>query len=253
MRTHLVIPDPHAHPDFDNSRADLVGKLILDLAPEVVINLGDMWDFSSLSSYDKGKSSFYGKSYNKDLNAGLDFDDRIWAPTRAAKRRLPETIFIEGNHEYRQSRLLEMTPELQGTVSWKDLDLEKNYDEVVRYSGQSPSALNIDGILYSHYFISGVLGRPIGGEHVAYTALTKQFQSITMGHLHTFDYSERTTGSGSKIQGLVAGCFIDYVMPWAGEEISKLWSAGVAICHNVEDGAYDLEWVSMKRLRKVYG
>ena len=85
--THLVIPDSHAHPDHHNKRADWLGKLILDLKPDVVVNLGDMWDLPSMSGYDKGKKSFWGRTYKKDIEAGLEFDDRLWHPIRKAKKR----------------------------------------------------------------------------------------------------------------------------------------------------------------------
>ena len=41
-RTHLVIPDGHAHPDFHNKRAEWLGALIADVKPDVVINIGDV-------------------------------------------------------------------------------------------------------------------------------------------------------------------------------------------------------------------
>ena len=63
----LVIPDSHAHPDYDNKRADYLAKLIIDETPDVVVNIGDKWDFNSLSSYDKGKRSFHGRSYKKEV------------------------------------------------------------------------------------------------------------------------------------------------------------------------------------------
>ena len=245
--------DAHAHPDFNNERADYVGRLILDLQPDVFINGGDMWDFASLSGYDKGKASFHGRNYQRDLASGLEFNDRLFSPIRKAKRRQPYTIFLEGNHEQRQSRLLDLQPELDGAISFKDLDLNRSYDETVRYTGATPGTINIDGINYAHFVVSGVMGRPISGEHPAYTTLTKQFQSVAVGHIHTFDYSERTDISGRKVQSLVAGWYGDYTAPWAGREICRLWSSGVAILHDVEDGEYDLEWVSLKRLKKEYG
>ena len=85
--THLVIPDCHAHADYPNDRADWVGKLIVDLKPDVVVNLGDMWDLPSFSSYDKGRAKFHGRSYRKDLDAGLEFDDRLWGPLKKAKKK----------------------------------------------------------------------------------------------------------------------------------------------------------------------
>lgn len=252
MRTHLVLPDPHAHPDFNNDRADWIGKLIVDLKPDVFVNLGDMWDLASLSGYDKGKARFQGRSYRKDLDAGLEFDERLWAPTRRAKKKKPLSVFFEGNHEERAKRALDQSQELEGTIGFKDFELEKNYHEVVEYNGNTPGVMEIDGISYAHYFVSGVLGRNVSGEHPGYQLLTKQFQSATCGHIHTFDYCVRTNAAGKRLHGLVAGVFQDYDSPWAGE-VNALWSRGLVIKREVNNGSYDLEWVSIERLKKEYG
>jgi hypothetical protein len=253
MTTHLIIPDPHAHPDHSNERADYLGKLILDIRPDVVINMGDMFDMPSLSGYDKGKASFHGRNYKKDIAAGLDFDERMWGPIRRAKKRRPRAVFIEGNHEERQRRMLEYSPEFDGAVSFNDFDLDRNYQDIVRYTGGTPGSIEIDGIIYAHYAISGVMGRPISGEHPAYSLLTKQFQSVTVGHLHVLDYCTRTDMLGKRMHGLISGVYMDYDADWAGHEICKMWNRGVVIKKNVENGDYDLEWVSLARLKKEYG
>ena len=64
-KTHLIIPDSHAHPDYKNDRYDWLGKLILDLKPDVLVNIGDTADMASLSAYDKGKASFHGRNYDQ--------------------------------------------------------------------------------------------------------------------------------------------------------------------------------------------
>ncbi len=224
----------------------------MDLKPDVFVNLGDQWDLSSLSGYDKGKASFRDRSYKADLNAGLEFSDRLFAPLRRAKKKKPYCVFLEGNHEERQRRVLEQEHVLRDTISFKDFDLERNYDDVVRYRGQTPGTIEIDGINYAHYFVTGISGRGVSGEHAAYSLLAKQFASSTCGHLHTFDYSVRTDANGRRIHGLVAGVYQDYDSDWAGE-MCKLWSRGVVIKRDVENGDYDLEWVSLKRLQKEYG
>ncbi len=250
--THLIVPDPHAHPNHNNDRADWLGRCILDIRPDVLVNMGDQWDLPSLSSYDKGKASFYGRSYKADLLAGLDFDRRMWEPIRAAKKRRPYSIFIEGNHERRINRLLEISPELEGSVSFDDLRLSSNYRRVIRYEGTTPGVITLDGVAYSHYAISGVLGRAISGEHPAYSLLAKKHQSTTVGHLHVYDHCVRTGANGKKINGLVAGVFQDYDADWAGE-INRLWNRGIIIKKDVKDGEYDIEWISIKRLEREYG
>lgn len=250
-RSHLIIPDTHAQPGYSNERADWLGQLIIDVKPDVVVHMGDNWDMPSLSSYDRGKKSFQGRNYRKDIEAGIEFHDRMWQPVRARKKRLPLRVFLEGNHEERISRAIDASPELEGAISFDDLQLKEYYDEVVRYQGQTPGIITIDGVNYAHYFISGVMGRAIGGEHPAYSLLTKEYESCTQGHTHVFDYCERTKASGEKIAGLVCGVYQDYHAVWAGEA-NKLWWRGVVLKEDVEDGFYDLRTISLARLRKEY-
>lgn len=250
-RVHLVIPDSHAHPNYHNDRADWLSRLIIDLQPDVVVHIGDSADMPSLSAYDKGKKHFEGRRYIDDINAHLDFQERLWAPVKARKKKMPHRVFCIGNHEDRISRAISVSPELDGAISMRDLDLDYYYNEVVPYDGNGPGTIQIDGIHYAHFFPSGVMGRPIGGEHPAYSLIAKQFSSCTAGHLHTMDYAIRTTASGNKLHGLVCGCFIDYWSDWPGVS-QDLWWSGVVIKHHVEDGQYDPEFVSMSRLRAEY-
>jgi hypothetical protein len=249
---HLVIPDPHAHPDHGNERADHIGQLIVDLKPTKVINLGDMWDLSSMAGYDKGKKSFWGRTFRKDIDAGLDFDERLWAPIRKAKKKRPYAVFLEGNHEFRLKRAIELQPELEGTIGFNDFDLNRNYDEVVEYAGGTPGVTEVDGINYAHYFVSGVMGRAIGGEHPAYSLISKQFVSCTCGHIHTTDYAVRTDPRGRRLQGLVAGVGQDYTSGWAGN-INSLWWRGVIIKREVANGTYSPQWVTLAELKRIYG
>lgn len=252
MTTHIVIPDPHAHPDFNNERADWLGKLILDIKPDTVINLGDCADMASLSTYDKGKRAFAGRSYRADINAHLDFQERMWHPIKKAKRKLPYSVVFEGNHEHRIEKALDLSPELSGTIGFDDFRFQDYYDDVVRYEGGTPGIREVDGIAYAHYFISGIMGRPLGGVKPAYAISLANGISSTCGHIHTLDYSVRTLVSGRKINCLVAGVFQDYDSPWAGK-INPLWWRGVIVKRNVENGLYDPQFISMEALRKEYG
>lgn len=254
-RVHLVIPDQHSHPDYNNKRADFIGKLIVDLKPDVVVNLGDAADMASLSTFDKGKASFNGRSYSKDIDSHLDFQDRLWAPIRKAKKKSPYRVVLEGNHEHRVKRALEFSPELEGErhgISFKDFDFESYYHDVVEYEGQTPGFIAIDGVHYAHYFISGVLGRAIGGEHHAASLGKKSMVSCTVGHSHLRDFNMSTGATGRVILSLVAGVYQDYRSTWAGS-VNDLWWSGVVIKRDVSDGVYDHQWVSLKALEKEYG
>jgi hypothetical protein len=96
------------------------------------------------------------------------------------------------------------------------------------------------------------MGRAIGGEHAAYSLVTKKFMSCTMGHTHTYDHAIRTRADGKKLNGLVCGVFQDYVSEWAGPA-NELWWSGLIHKRNVVDGDYDLETISIDTLKQQYG
>jgi hypothetical protein len=252
VTSHLIIPDAHANPDFNNKRFEWLGQLIKDLKPDVVVNLGDGADMASLCSYDKGKKSFHGRTYKRDINSFTDSQHRLWEPLKKLKKRLPQSYYLIGNHEQRILRATELSPELEGTVSVDDLELGEWYDYVVPYDGNTPGTVEIDGVHYAHYFISGVMGRPISGEHPAHAILSKRLVSSTCGHLHLADYCIRTDGSGSKVMGLLAGVYQDYRSDYAGGA-NDLWWKGVVYKTNVQNGAYDLQFISLDQLRNEYG
>src|SRR3990167_403731 len=245
---HLVIPDSHAHPNFDNKRYTYLGHLISDIKPDVVIDIGDWWDMPSLNSFDtKGKKYFEGRNYKKDIEAGLDANDRMLTIIRRKKRKLPRFVRCLGNHEYRIIKAIENDPVLDGTIGLDDLcSGDFGWEE---HSFLQP--IEIDGIHYSHYFIAGVSGKALGGVNHARALVLKYHRSVTQGHSHLHDHSIVTDVGGVKLHGCVVGCYQDYESDWAGPA-NILWDAGVVIKRGVNNGQYDLEWVSMKRIVEAY-
>lgn len=250
-RTHLIIGDPHAHPDHHNERATWLSKLIMDIKPDVVVNIGDSADMPSLSSYDKGKRSFHGRTYAADIGSHLDFQTKVWEPIKRTKKRLPHRVCLVGNHDQRIEKALDLSPELEGTISVNDLDLYTFYSEVVPYTAGAPGVITIDGISYAHFHSSGVMGRAVGGQHPATSLITTKLTSCVSGHLHLADWSVRTDGTGRKVHGLFTGVYQDYISDWAGEA-NKLWWRGIVVLRNVEDGNFDPQFISLDSIRDVY-
>jgi hypothetical protein len=252
MTTHLIIPDQHAHPEHSNERADWLGDLIVDLKPDKIINMGDGADMASLCSYDRGKRSFQNKRYTDDIASHIEFQERMWKRWKQQKQKKPETTYLIGNHEERISRAMDLHPELEGAITYDHLELDRWYDNVVHYEGQTPGVIEIDEINYAHYFVSGVMGRAMGGEHHAYSLLTKHYSSCTCAHSHLLDFAIRTRPNSRKIMGLVAGVYQGYHAEWAGT-CNHLWWDGVVFKRNVNHGMYDPQFISLNTLRKEYG
>lgn len=258
MTSHLVIPDAHAKPRTNLDRFNWLGELIMDVKPDKIICLGDFADMESLCSYDRGKKDYNARNYKKDVEAALEAQERMLRPMeeyneRAAKnhrqRYYPEMYMLYGNHEHRISRAIELDHViLDGLIGLEDLGYEAYGWETLPFL----DVLHLDGIAYSHYFVSGVMGRPIGGEHPAATLLRKQMMSCTAGHSHIYDVSRRTRADKVHIRGLVAGCFFDHYEPYAGPA-NDLWYRGVFLKTNVKNGDYDLQEFSLEELRRSYG
>jgi hypothetical protein len=259
MKTHLVIPDSHAKPDVVNHRFELLGRLIVDIQPDVIVNIGDMADMESLCSYDKGTKSFEGRRYKADVDAVIDAQTRMFLATKIhnenqrrnkKKKYTPELHMCLGNHENRINRVVEHQPELDGTIGVEDLQ----YAEFGWVVHPFMSPVSIDGILYSHYFTSGIMGKAISGVHIGHTLIQKKFKSCTQGHSHILDYKLATAGDGTRLQGLSVGCFLekDQYESYAGEESNAMWWRGVVVKHITTNG-YDPEFISIERLEEMYG
>ena len=230
-RDHLIIPDSHAHPGFDNDRFTALGNYIIEKKPPVIVCIGDFADMPSLSAYDKGKRSFEGRRIKKDIEASLDAMEKMFAPifkynkkASNARRYQPLKIMCIGNHEDRFCRACNDIPELHGTIGIEDLKYEDYGWKVYPYK----STAILDGICYSHYFPSGVLGKAISGENIAKKMVATNHCSSVQGHSHVYNHYEHTRPDHVKLFGLSCGCYThpDMVEGW-NLNTHHLWWRGV--------------------------
>ena len=244
MATHLVIGDPHCNPKASNDRFLWAGKLARDLKPDTIICMGDFSSLDSLSSYDKGKKSFEGRRYKKDIDHAHDALEKF---NKGLNGRRSRKVMLLGNHEDRIDRIVDETPELDGTISTKDLKFKEFGWEVIAY--QEPVA--IDGVHYCHNYPTGIMGKPISGDNIARSLLLKNKVSSTVGHCHLFDYSMCTIPSGRKVLGLSAGCYLHHKEEYA-RNTQRLWWSGLIVKRDVRQGEYDIETVEYNTVKRRY-
>ena len=254
---HLVIPDAHAKPECNKERFRWLGELILEERPDKVICLGDFADMHSLCSYDRGTKGYSARRYMDDINAAIEAQVVMFQPIESYNRKqrmmkkkqwFPEFHMLYGNHDARINRAIDLDETmLDGLISLDDLQ----YGNFGWYTYPFLDVVVLDGIAYSHYFVSGVMGRAIGGENPAASMLNKHHMSCTSGHTHTFDVARRTRADGAVIRGLVAGCYFEHHEKYAGPA-NDLWWRGVFIKDNVKDGDYELREISLQTLREKY-
>lgn len=253
----LVIPDSHFSPEKDSRRADWLGNAILELDPDVILQTGDFNDLGSLSSYDKGRRSAEMRRYRNDIATSLNALERINKPLeeynkqrkniRKAQRRIPRKILTLGNHEQRIVRAVEISPELYETLKIEDLGYEQFGWEVIPYR----DTIEIEGIWCSHNYVSGVKGEAISGLNIAASLLSKNMTSCLVGHSHVLDWAIRSKPNGDKLMSLSAGCFLEE--PTFEGATDTLWWSGLCVLHNVKNGCYDLETISIDRVKSLYG
>ena len=252
-KTAVIVTCAHATPEVDNTRADLLGKLLYDVRPDYVVDLGDGADMKALNSYDtRYPQQIVTQNYEKDINCYNDFQERVRYPFVKAKVKRPRFYGFEGNHENRIKKAIANDPRLEGTtygVSFSHLETNRWFDEYHEYENSAPAIHNYDGIDYSHFLGSGNYGTAISGEHHAYNMLKKRFNSVTVGHSHKLNMYFKHE---AKAIGLVAGCFKGGPEKWAGQAGTTEWWHGVIIKRNIQDGWYDMETVSTQRLIEEY-
>ena len=256
--THLVIGDVHVEPGQDFRRLDWLGQIIVDDKPDVIICMGDFGDMPSLCSYDRGKKGFEGRRYRKDIESVHAAMERLLAPLREynakqkrehRKQYIPRMIMIMGNHEHRVDKAPEFDAILEGTISTADLKYKEFGWEVIPFLEE----VEIDGVTYMHYFPSGVMARPIGGEHPATMLLNKQHKSCTAGHLHLADWATRRAAGGTHIMGCMAGCYFEHDLEYQPASVNRMFWRGVIFKHNVVDGAYDIHMLSLNTIKRRFG
>lgn len=239
---HYFISDIQVVPGEDFSYLSYIGMDIANEEPEVIVCIGDFWDFESLSAYDVGKASAEGKRLSEDIKAGNNAMDILMKPIvekqnkqRRDKKKIwrPRLVFTLGNHEQRLMTYVNNNPNLKDLITYDDLNLKKYGWEIIPFL----KPIKINDIWYCHYFGNPMTGRPLGG---AVNNIIKQVGgSFCQGHVQKFDFGIVQSPTGTNYYGLVLGAGYLHDEDYKGEYGNKHFR-GMAVLDNVIAGTYDL-------------
>jgi hypothetical protein len=250
---HLYLPDVQIRPGDDLRFLTAIGNYIVHKKPDVVVCGGDFADMPSLSSYDVGKKSFEGKRYVKDIEATKEGMAALLAPLNAFNKNAkktkhkqynPRMVLTLGNHENRINRAVENDAKLDGVLSIDDLQYQAFGWEVFPFL----EVVSIDGIAYSHYFTSGVLGRPCTS---AQAMLNKKHQSCIAGHQQGLQIAMGSRADGSAISAVIAGSCYEHDEDYLGPQGNKHWR-GLLVLNNVKEGSFDLMPIPLHYIKEHY-
>lgn len=250
---HLVLPDVQAKPDVDFTYLNKIGHYIVEKKPEVIVCLGDFADMPSLSSYDVGKKSFEGKRYVNDIDAAHQAMDCLLDPlyefnARARRNKekqyKPRMVMTLGNHENRINRAVNDDAKLEGVLSTSHLGYETHGWEVYPFL----DVVVIDGVAYSHYFTTGLMGRPVT---TAAACLSKKHMSTVQGHQQGLQIATGYKADGGLLTSVIAGSCYEHDEDYMSSQGNRHWR-GFLMLHDVCDGEFDLMPVSLKYINKKY-
>lgn len=246
-RVHMVIPDVQAKPNVRHDHLEWIANYALEKRPDVIVQIGDWADMPSLSLYDKGKRCYEGRRYVKDIEAAnysLERFERVledYNRTHPEAPYNPRKVMTFGNHENRIERATMLDAALEGKLTLEDLNFERRGWECHQFL----EVVEIDNVAYSHFFISGSMGRPVSS---AAALLKARGGSATMGHTQRMDVAYHPQ---TQHIGLMCGtCYLhdeEYLTP-QGNNCPRQ----IVLKHEVENGRYDLMAVSLRFLEKRY-
>ena len=243
--TILVIADTQVKPTESLEYILWIGKYIYDTKPDIVVMIGDWWDFPSLSSYDKGKASSEGRRFVDDLNAGNKGLELLELEINKDSTYKPRKVFCKGNHEHRVDRYVEDNPELKGTLGTEFLPLEKYGWEV--YDFLKP--VEIEGIYFLHYLANPMTGKPYTG--TAANILKTVGKSFVVGHKQVLDLAIRPTFDGKQQIGIVNGACYPFEESYKGY-FGNVHYRGVTVLTEVHDGFGLPSFVSLDYMKEKY-
>lgn len=252
MKT-LVIPDTQIRPDDDLQFLECIGNYIVEKKPDRVVCLGDFADLPSLSSYDVGKKSFEGRRYTLDIEAAKAGMEKLMGPLQRHNKQMrktrhaqyiPELTMLLGNHENRIDRAVNNDAKLEGLLSVKDLGYENWGWDVIPFL----EVVVLDGVAFSHYFTTGVAGRPASS---AAAQLRRTNMSAIAGHQQGLQIHTGYHADGRRITNIIAGSCYETPHDYLGPQGNVHWN-GVLMLHEVNNGEFDLMPISLKYLKNRY-
>jgi hypothetical protein len=249
----FVLPDVQAKPGVDFAYLRRIGQYVADKQPDVVVCIGDFADMPSLSSYDKGKRAFEGRRYHLDIAASHEAMAAFLGPMREYNERAkrfkekqykPRMVMTLGNHENRINTATNVDPMLAGLLSTDALKYAEDGWEVYPFL----EVVVIEGVAFSHYFTTGLMGRPASS---AQAQLNKKHQSCVAGHQQGLQIATGFKADGEMITSIIIGSCYEHFEDYLGPQGNKHWR-GCMMLHDVRDGVFDPMFISLRYLNKRY-
>lgn len=245
----LVIPDVHlcpTHPDV--SRMEWMGRHARAMAPDWIVQLGDLVTADSVSGHAAPGTISFEKNPRiradfEILERGLERFARGAGPCRARRHQ------TKGNHEQRYDRFEDRNPQCQG------LFVER-YDSTLNKAGWGVTEFgryfSVEGVRFIHIPLNP-LGKPYGGKTAPGRIANDSLFSIVHGHTHQYHSVAAPKFDGQQVRVISAGCALPEgrIEHYAAHSLTG-WRWGCLELTVRGGQILDEAWVSMHTLRQRY-
>lgn len=208
-----------------------VEKFIAKYRWDVYLNLGDFIDFDSISSFSEGRPRLVnGKSINRDIAEANKILDRHQAIIR---KRNPKAKFVilEGNHEERTERFLDVHPQFEGLLDVPTLLhlKDRGFEWVPSWTTGKPYTIGKASFIH---------GTSSTGKYHVYKMADDYGDNIFCGHSHDMMCIPKASKlhPDKVIVGQSIGCLCTD-MPYMKGRPSK-WQQGFAVFYFQPDGSF---------------
>lgn len=234
-----VIPDTQCKPGVSLTHLAAAGRFIADKQPDVIVQLGDWWDFPSLSSFEFGKPLILAEQdVEADIEAG---NEGMRVLNEALKGCKAERILLRGNHEDRTRRTIEADPKWRRTLA--ESRMKAPGWRVVPFL----RPISRCGISFVHFW--GSAGRPWTGK--ADSILKRVGRSFFAGHRQGKDQAEHWMPGGLCRRGYIVGSFYQHNENYLGPQENNHWR-GIIIANEARAGHFDAMEISLQYLLRKY-
>ena len=231
LKKIAIIPDTHA-PFHDKKAWRLAMRAIEAFGPEILIHLGDAFDFNATSRHrKKPKDERNSMSLGKELAIGRSIVEDMDA--LGAKRK----IFIQGNHEENFERyvadnckeIFDILPDYRELLGLDDSWEWVDHGDYIR----------VGKVFYTH----DVDGR--SGKGALQQVLSADAHNVVIGHTHRFQQIVLGNRFGQPHVGCSFGWLGDPAMVTYMHRLSRNreWAHGFGIGYMQRDGTTQLHGV----------
>lgn len=245
----VLFADAHNQPGMSLDRFEWLAKLVNEVKPDYLVDLGDTDEIGSLSGHEKNET--YKGKMKPLLAADLEASARCAKLLKDKITHPCKKIRTLGNHEQRIKTYENNNPEIFG-IAWNI------YAEIWEKTGWTlydyGAYVNVGGVNFTHVPFDQN-GKPVAGENAVKKVAEKSQSDCAFGHLHYESIIRaHKFGTDNSVTVLGAACFMpDGYRPDYVRNTRKEYQRGCYVLMVKDGRIVSIKNFAMSELQAIYG